>query len=293
MLGHKLCTVAFVGITAAASFVFSLARTFKRLGRIGWISSGCTFIALMVATIGSAVSHRPALADPGHNIAMPAKETTFVVAMSAFLNIAYAMIGQVTIPSFIAEMREPRDFWKALVVVTVAEVLLFSLEGCVIYGTSNNPSIVSPAFGSLGNTAWKYVSFSLMVPTIIFVGVLYASLSARFIFFRLFHASKHKANHTVLGWLSWTGILAVSWILAFLIAEVIPFFSDLLSIVGSLFDSFFGFIFWGVAYMRMRGHDGGPSYYRVRGARGWAGFLLNIGIIGIGFLFLGPGTYVS
>lgn len=132
-----------------------------------------------------------------------------------------------------------------------------------------------------------------MIPTLIFLGVLYASVSARFLFFRIFEHSRHKSNHTVVGWASWAGILAGTWVLAFIIAEVIPFFSDLLSLMSSLFDSFFGWIFWGVAYMRMRRAEFGPNWYGSRGIRGWGGMLLNVFIVIVGVFFLGPGTYVS
>lgn len=132
-----------------------------------------------------------------------------------------------------------------------------------------------------------------MIPTLIFLGVLYASVSARFLFFRIFENSRHKSNHTVVGWASWAGILAATWILAFIIAEVIPFFSDLLALMSSLFDSFFGWIFWGVAYMRMRRAEFGPQWYSSRGFRGWTGMLVNVFIIIVGLVFLGPGTYVS
>jgi hypothetical protein len=98
----------------------------------------------------------------------------------------------------------------------------------------------APAFGSLGNEVYKKVSFSFMIPTLIFLGVLYASVSARFIFIRIFDSSRHKSEHTALGWSAWAGILLATWIGAFIIAEVIPFFSDLLSLMSSLFDSFSG-----------------------------------------------------
>jgi len=125
------------------------------------------------------------------------------------------------------------------------------------------------------------------------LGVLYASVSARFIFFRVFEGTRHKSSHTVVGWAAWAGILAVTWIFAFIVAEVIPFFADLLALMSSLFDSFFGWIFWGVAYLRMRQADLGPGFYKKRGIRGWVGFLINIFIIIVGFYFLGVGTYVS
>lgn len=40
--------------------------------------------------------------------AVPVSGTTFVSGLSAFLNISYTFIGQITLPSFIAEMKEPR-----------------------------------------------------------------------------------------------------------------------------------------------------------------------------------------
>ena len=125
------------------------------------------------------------------------------------------------------------------------------------------------------------------------IGVLYASVSARFIFFRIFEGTRHKGEHTVVGWVSWGAILAVTWVIAFIIAEVIPFFSDLLALMSALFDSFFGFIFWGVAYFRMRRATHGPGAATKRGFRGIAGFVLNVVIILIGLFMLSAGTYVS
>jgi hypothetical protein len=132
-----------------------------------------------------------------------------------------------------------------------------------------------------------------MIPTLIFLGVLYASVSARFIFFRIFEGSRHKSEHTVVGWAAWAGILGATWIGAFIIAEVIPFFSDLLSLMSSLFDSFFGFIFWGVAYIRMRRVDGGITWLHEQTPWGYTMLTFNIIIILIGFFFLGAGTYTS
>lgn len=236
--------------------------------------------------------YSPALGDPIVK-AIPVKGTTFVSGVNAFLNISYTFIGQITLPSFIAEMKEPRDFWKSVTAVTIAEIIVFSLAGSIVYVYTGNQYMTSPAFGSIGDDIYKKVSFSFMVPTLIFLGVLYASVSARFVFFRLFDGTRHKGNHTVVGWAAWTAILIVLWVLAFIISQVIPFFSDLLSIMSSLFDSFFGFIFWGVAYLRMRREDYGPGFYKNRGFRGWAGALLNVFLIGVGLFFLGPGTYVS
>lgn len=63
--------------------------------------------------------------------------------------------------------------------------------------------------------------------------------------------------------------------------------------MSSLFDSFFGFIFWGVAFFRMRKVDGGANWLREQSAYGYMMFVFNIIIILIGVLFLTVGTYTS
>lgn len=278
------------------SFVCSLPRTFNTLAKLATASAFFTFLSVLLATIFAAIEDHPAgfpAAGPVKVWLIPPPKTSFVDGMSAFLNISYTFIGQITLPSFIAEMKDPRDFPKALWAVTIAEILVFSICGAVIYAYTGTNYNVAPAFGSLGNKTYQLVSFSFMIPTLIFLGVLYASVSARFVFFNFFTGTKHMGSHTVLGWASWTAILAVLWILAFIIAEVIPFFGDLLSLMSSLFDSFFGFIFWGTAYLRMRKADYGPGYWKARGARSMIGFLVNWGLIVTGFYFLSVGTYVS
>ena len=304
MTNHSVCTIGFSAIMTVISWICSLPRTFDTLSKLATLSAFFTFISVILATIFAAIEGPPAgytlnptppdqPSGPIVVLAVPAAGTTFVNGLSAFLNISYTFIGQITLPSFIAEMKNPADFPKALWAITIAEVILFSLVGAIIYAYTGTQYNTAPAFGSLGNEIYKKVSFSFMIPTLIFLGVLYASVTARFIFFRVFEGTRHKGNHTLLGWSSWAGILALTWILAFIIAEVIPFFSDLLSLMSSLFDSFFGFIFWGVAYFRMRTADYGPGWYTKRGIRGLWGTFLNSLIILIGLFMLVAGTYVS
>lgn len=299
MTNHSTCTVAFAAVGAVVSWICSMPRTFSALANLATLSAFFTFVSVILATAFAGAEGQTGTRwytpEKGLPIvlAVPAAGTTYVAGMEAFMNIAYTFIGQITLPSFIAEMKDPNDFPKALWLVTICEIILFGLVGSVIYAYTGTQYNTAPAFGSLGNDVYLKVSFSFMIPTLIFLGVLYASVSARFVFFRIFEGTRHKSEHTVVGWASWAGILALTWILAFVIAEVIPFFSDLLALMSALFDSFFGWIFWGTAYLRMRRADLGPGFWKKRGLRGYVGFVVNITIIIIGFYFLGPGTYVS
>ncbi|KAG8533445.1 uncharacterized protein KY384_002228 [Bacidia gigantensis] len=303
MTNGAVCTVGYSAITAVIAFFCSLPRTFDTLSKLATASAFFTFISVLLASIFAGIEDHPeGYNTPGGGktglltgepivLTVAKSGTPFVQGMLAFLNISYTFIGQITLPSFIAEMKEPKDFPKALWAVTIAEIILFSVSGGVIYAYTGTQYNTAPAFGSLGNALYKKVSFSFMIPTLIFLGVLYASVSARFLFFRIFEGTRHKGSHTVVGWASWAGILAVTWIFAFIVAEVIPFFNDLLALMSSLFDCWFGYVFWGTAYFRMRSADYGPGFMTRRGFRGIAGAVTNVFIIGIGIYMLSAGTY--
>ncbi|KAJ3876405.1 transmembrane amino acid transporter protein-domain-containing protein [Lentinula edodes] len=284
-----LCTISFSAISAVICFTCSLPRTLKQMSWLGVFSAATMGIAVLLAIIFSGVQDFP----PGFTgqlpivTVIPVSQTTYIAGMSAFLNISYTLIGQITIPSFIAEMRNPKDFPKALWACTTVEVTLFILCGAIMYHFVGNQYIVSPAFGSL-QPLFKKIAFSFAIPTIVYLGALYASVSARFVFFRVFSQSHHRHSNTAAAWMAWAGILIVLWVAAFIIAEIIPFFSDLLSLMSSLFDSWFGFIYWGLAYLILY-----PCNKRWNGFGRSVETLLNYFLVLFGLYILIAGTYVS
>ncbi|KAG7902770.1 hypothetical protein KL907_003903 [Ogataea polymorpha] len=283
---HAVCTVDFCVVAAVICFVFSLPRTFSGLSFMGWFSAATMFVAIVLSMVFAGVQDHPGGWDGTTGVTWrlwPAKGTTYVQGMNAVLNIVYTFVGQITYPSFIAEMKNPRDFNKAVYAVTIAEIVLYVLTGTIVYVYVGDAYITAPAFGSLA-PVYKKIAFSFAVPTLIFLGLLYASVSARFVFFRIYDKhSQHRRDHTVVGWAVWAGLLAATWVVAFVIAEVIPFFSDLLSLMSSLFDCWFGFVYWGLAYFHVRDVRGG-LWDKVQ-------VVLNVGLIVLGFYILGPGVY--
>lgn len=292
---HSQCTLVFTVIFAIICFVFSLPRTFSGLSSLAIFSAVTMFLAVLLSMIFAGIEENPGGWDgtPVKWNLWPVPGTTEVQGLNAALNIVYTFVGQITYPSFIAEMKNPRDFPKAVWAVTICEVIVYSLAGAIIYVNSGNYYMTAPAFGSL-DPLYKKIAFSFAVPTLVFLGVLYASVSARFLIFRLFDRhSPHLKDHTVLGWGIWIAILAGLWLVAFIIAEVIPFFSDLLSLMSSLFDCWFGFVFWGVAYMQMLYEDRGPGWYKGLTLRGYFMVGVNIVLILMGAFILGPGIHAT
>jgi len=120
------------------------------------------------------------------------------------------------------------------------------------------------------------------------VGILYSLVTSRAIFFQVYKVgSVHRLQHTVQGWGVWFIIVFLGWVISFIIGEAVPFFNDLLSLISSLFDSWFGFILWGFAYFEL---NKGQSY---AGPRRLAEVIFNVLIIITGVFFFVAGTYAS
>lgn len=126
----RICTVILSAIVAIVSWVCSLPRTFNTLSKLAALSAFFTFVSVILAAVFAAVedhpggvegSKWPTLGKPKVHAGI-GPLVDFVSGTNAFMNISYTFIGQITIPSFIAEMKDPKDFPKALYAVTIAEV---------------------------------------------------------------------------------------------------------------------------------------------------------------------------
>jgi hypothetical protein len=223
---------------------------------------------------------------PVKTYSFPLAGTTWVNCMNAVLNITFLWVPQILFPTFISEMERPQDFPKSLAVLTVLSAFLFIVPPAIGFRYLGQYS-TAPAFGSLGVEVYKKASFAFVIIPTLVIGVIYANVSAKFIYFRVMRKSHHAHSNTVIGWGVWAAVMAVVWFLAFLFAEVIPSMGDFLSLLSAAFDSFFGFIYFAIAYWQL---------YKGKlfaGAGRTAMTLTHIFIMGCGLFMLGPGLYAA
>ena len=105
MSNGAVCTVVFSFVVAIISWCFSLPRTFSTLSKVATLSAFFTFISVVLAAVFAAVEDHPAgySAAQGEPIVLviPAKGTSFVKGMNAFLNISYTSVSytHLTLPT--------------------------------------------------------------------------------------------------------------------------------------------------------------------------------------------------
>jgi hypothetical protein len=218
--------------------------------------------------------------------AFPLPGTTWVDCMNAVLNITFLWVPQILFPTFIAEMERPQDFPKSLAVLAGISVILFIIPPAIGFRYLGQYA-TAPAFGSLGVVAYKKASFSFVIVPTIIIGVIYANVSAKFIYFRIMGKSKHAHSNTIIGWGVWGGVMVAIWAIGFVFAEIIPSMGDFLSLLGAAFDSFFGFIYFAFAYWQL---NKGNLF---DGALRTLNSVTHFFILLCGLFLLGPGLYAA
>lgn len=171
--------------------------------------------------------------------------------------------------------------------MTVAEFVLFTLVGIVVYYYCGQYT-QTPAVANL-TPVFKKISFAFVLPTTIIIGVIYATVVVRYLFHRFTFNTRHYNNHTVWGWTVWVSCCLFTWVFGWIIGEAVPFFSVLLSLMSALFDGFFGFIYWAVAYREI--YKG--KLWKGQNATRKFETCFNVFIFISGFMIFGPGVYTS
>lgn len=81
--------------------------------------------------------------------------------------------------------------------------------------------------------------------------VIYGHVAAKYIYLRLFRGTDHIHNRTPFAFGTWLGITLALWLLAWIIAESIPVFNNLLGLISSLFASWFTYGLAGFMWLWM------------------------------------------
>ncbi|KAH8671161.1 transmembrane amino acid transporter protein-domain-containing protein [Xylariales sp. PMI_506] len=232
---HAACTVwwsflSMVIITAAAS-----VRTLRNVGWLTWVGFFSIFIAILVVVIGVTTRDRPAAApqtgdfELGYYVIV---HPTFVAGMTATATIFVSSAGTSAFLPVISEMRNPRDYKKALYVcmgLVLAMYLSFSL---VVYRWCGQ-WVTNPSLGSAGGTL-KKVSYGIALIGLAVSGCLYQHVAAKYLFVRILRGTKHLQSNTIIHWATWLGCSISLGIIAFILAEAIAIFSYLIALTGSI-----------------------------------------------------------
>jgi len=152
--------------------------------------------------------------------------------MTASATIFVSSAGTSAFLPVISEMRNPRDYNKAVYVcmaIVNSAYLSFSL---VVYRWCGK-WVASPSLGSAGETV-KKVAYGVGLIGLIVSACLYLHVGAKYLFVRILRNTRHLQANSVVHWATWLGCTSGLAALAFILAEAIPIFNYLLALTGTI-----------------------------------------------------------
>ncbi|CAL5866667.1 uncharacterized protein PFLUO_LOCUS877 [Penicillium psychrofluorescens] len=279
LTNHGTCTLVFGVVGLVICFLGALPRT---MDKVYWMSV-VSFLSVFVATVVTMVA--AGVETKGH---IPIQATTTVGFREGFLsvtNIIFAYLAHVAYFGFMSETEDPRTFNKSLAMLQIVDTVLYLISALIIYRYVG-PGVQSPAILSLSPLMSK-IAWGLAIPTTILSGVVLGHVACKYIYVRLFRGSDKMHSRSFLSIGSWVAICLAVWVVSWVVAESIPVFNDLLSLISALFGSWFSFglpaIFWL--------HMNQGQYFR--NIKKTILTILNILILAIACAICGLGLYVS
>ncbi|KAL8829009.1 MAG: hypothetical protein Q9170_006358 [Blastenia crenularia] len=277
--GHATCTIVFGIVGLAVSLICTLPRTLHKVSHMAIVSFISIIAAVMITMIGVGVE------KPGHNVVQVNVHTQFSKTFLATTNIVFAYAGHVAFFSFISEMKEPETYMKALFLLQGSDVSMYLIVAVVTYRYAG-PDVSSPALGSTSGILPK-LAYGIAIPTIVIAGVINGHVAAKYCYVRLFRGTDQMSKKSWGSYGRWAIIVLLLWTLAWIIAEAIPVFNDLLGLISALFASWFTYGLSGVFWLYM-------NYGRYRESRQkMALTMLNFLIFLLGLTICALGLYAS
>ncbi|KAF2020274.1 hypothetical protein BU24DRAFT_136230 [Aaosphaeria arxii CBS 175.79] len=285
---YKICALVWGVVSGIILFILALPPTFHEFAILGYIDFVSIIAAILITIIATGVQASNA---PGGLAAVPwsvwpPEGVTFYQAFLSTTNIIFAYSFAVCQFSFMAEMHTPKDYVKSIWALGLIEIFIYTMTGALIYAFVGS-DVKSPALLSAGSTVSR-IAFGIALPVIFISGSINGTVVARYIIDRAFTNSPIRFINNARGWAVWTGLLAVITIIAWIIAEAIPFFNALLGLISSLFISGFTFYFPALFWFQLIKKGKWNS-----SPKNIALSVLNAIVFCIGVAVLGCGTYAS
>ncbi|EAU31474.1 conserved hypothetical protein [Aspergillus terreus NIH2624] len=266
---HATCSIAFGILGMFISFIMSLPRTLEKMSWLSLISFASIFFAVLIVMVALGIQNPRVIVEPTVQTSLV---TAFTSASNIILSFGKIIDGNMysvlittashnTFFTFIAELRDPKDFKKSLAVLQAIDISLYLTASVVIYCYAGKDIIIA--------------------------GVINGHVASKAIYLRIFAGTDRMHKRDLVAVSSWIAIALVLWVIAWIIATAIPVFSTLLSLITALFASWFTFGFPGMFWLFMNKGLWFSSPRKVFLT------LLNTASIGIGMVLCGLGLYAS
>lgn len=260
----------------------------------------------MTLTISVGIQDRPSAAPqfgPWESDFELFKSPSFAEAAAALSSLVFAFAGTPAYFNIVSEMKDHKDYFKALSLCQFVMTSLYIAIGVVVYYYCGS-YVASPALGSAG-VLMKKVCYGLALPGLLasvilvthvsllrlnpqrFPVLIFLQITAKYFFIRTLRGTRHLNHNTAKHWVTWFGFTAAVSLTAYIIASAIPVFGGLVSLIGALLGTLMCFQPMGCMWLYDNWNRSNRDW-RWKAMVAWSVFVIVSGT----FLLIG-GTYGS
>eukprot|EP00298_Acanthocystis_sp_HF-20_P014836 c20922_g2_i1.p1 GENE.c20922_g2_i1~~c20922_g2_i1.p1 ORF type:complete len:391 (+),score=111.99 c20922_g2_i1:238-1410(+) len=252
----SLCQTATTFIAVAILLIPSQQRTLHCLS----FTSAFSVLSIVVVLIICIVTIFTASGiEKGDTVVFPDSSVTFLGTFNALSSFVFASGGQLIYLEMIGEMKEPNEFPKALVVGLALMFLIYASIMTVSYSAMGDKVpdflvlVISPSVTSQITNC--LLAFHVTVSYTLYQQVLVRQVHTMY----AHHVARHSSivNHTtkdsthfVRSSVQWLVLSSFFLLCACMIANLVPFFSDLVSLIGSLVLSLISYVYPALFFYR-------------------------------------------
>jgi len=223
-----------LGVVVLLPFV--QLRTLNATRSLLWVN-----VATIVLSVGLALGYLLSggeLVGGSAPTAPVATDLSWRSFMSGLSKLTFAYVGTLMYPEIVAEMAVPSDFPKALYAGAPFQLSLFTLVGCVGYATLGSAAhgllIEAVPPGPVSALCALSLAVHLVITYLIKGTVLTRALHKAL-------SPATLADDGRQGTIVWFGLSSGVLVATYGVASAVPFFDDLMSLLGSLQTPLFGF----------------------------------------------------
>lgn len=248
LVNFNLCFVICTVIIAIVGNVGGLIKSFQRLSILAnfsvWMNLTICFLCMGVAQNAGALNPSTNAIVPQSQIVTAAfLNTPFAYQATAISNIIYAYGGATMYVELMAEMKNPREFWKSLAGAEFIIIGMYMLFGLYFYSeqgqfTNNIPQ------ATLANLTAQQAANSIGLITGFIAAIMYGNVGLKVIYFTIVNdVFDGPLITTKKGTIVWSLMSTAYWWTAFIIASSVPNLGTIVGVVGSLCIMQFSYTF--------------------------------------------------
>ncbi|KAG2062554.1 hypothetical protein BDR04DRAFT_970202, partial [Suillus decipiens] len=241
MAHFKLCFSVCNVVWTLAGMILGQIRTLQKFGRIANFSVWLNIIVLIMtmAFVANSPPNYVAAGVPAGTIPPPVMTQAinlqpFQTQLEGIMQIVFSYGGAMIFIEFMAEMRRPMDFWKAMALSQIFIFVVYMFFGLFVYSYQGQ-YVVNPANQGISTYGLQTATNAISLTAGLIAAALYGNIGVKVIYNNIFVELFGFPQLTVTWGKYYFAIcVIVYWSIAFVIGSAIPQFSNLSSLVAAV-----------------------------------------------------------